>query len=34
MDDDLSEPELVQMDISDLLMKQLVGNQLVSPHSM
>ncbi len=33
MDDDLSEPKLVQTDINDLLMKQLVGNQLVNPHS-
>ncbi len=33
MDNDLFELELIQTDIIDLLMKQLVGNQLVSPHS-
>jgi hypothetical protein len=33
MDDDLSEPELVQIGISDLLTQQLVENQLDSPNS-
>jgi hypothetical protein len=32
MDNDLSELELVQMGTHDLLKRQLVGNQLVSPN--